>query len=68
MILHNLPDFLQINIADLFWNHSAHATSLPPVDPQDERGAGKAPMWRMIRMGELGVRAVADTAARETET
>ena len=32
------------------------------------RGAGKAPMRRMIRMGELGVRAVADIAARETET
>ena len=33
-----------------------------------ERQAGTAPMRRMIRMGELGVRAVEDTAARAEET
>ena len=32
-----------------------------------ERNAGKAPMRRMIRMGELGVKAVGDAAAREAE-
>ena len=34
---------------------------------QPERQAGIAPMRRMIRMGELGVRAVENTAAREED-